>query len=106
VTGSSAGPTDTTRSVRLVGNADLQAHVNHEVQVTGTMVPQGKGSMQGQIPGQAQGTSGSSTGSAAGEAVTDTTSRAGEPARDVGPRNIPTLHVQSVKMAGGDCARK
>jgi hypothetical protein len=100
-TGSSSGPTDPSNSVKLLGNADLQAHVGHEVQVTGTMVPHGKGAMQG----QATGTSGT-TGSATGETTTDTTSRAGERSKAIGPTNMHTLHVQAVKMIGADCARK
>jgi hypothetical protein len=99
--GSASGAMDSTKTVKLVGSSNLKDHVGHQVQVTGTMTPHGKGAK-----GKTSGTSGSTsaTGSAAGETTTDTTSRAGERGMSGDQKNMPTVSVRSVKMVSANCS--
>lgn len=95
--GSGSGSmSDKTNSVELVGNADLdlKAHVGHKVEISGTMVPQGKDKMKSK----------SSTAGTTGTATGETTSETSRESRKGDMTNMHRLNVRSLKHISETCS--
>ena len=92
----SAASSDKTNTVELVGSADvnLKPHVGHTVEITGLMVPQGKGKKEKSPTG--------TTGSAAGETTSETAAR--EPYKTGDVKNVHRLNVKAIKHVSETCS--